>query len=213
MIVYTMTEDELLSEVIEDFRTVVSILNDKDKKVANLIRKRTVFPVKFHSFVTTKRKNNWIILWEALSRSNVGDKALISFVCYYDTPNGKYAIFPSFYEGEIILLMFPPHFFSRFANRSGINLTGKDLIKRYFDMNYNFGFSYYTDPDGTVNVYGSSKEGIALGVEMKDQKMILFKTFITYKMCLGQQIEVFAQSNQIREEMQKQERFVALGKS
>lgn len=212
MIVYTMTEDELLSEVIEDFKSVVSISNDKDKKVANLIRKRTVFPVRFHSFVTTKRKNNWIILWEALSRSNVGDKALISFVCYYDTPHGKYAIMPSFSEGNIVLLMFPPHFFSRFANRSGINLTGKELIKRYFEVNYNFGFSYNTDPDGTVNVYGSSKEGIALGIEMKALQMILFKTFITYDMCLGQQVEIFAQTNQIREEMHNQERFVVSDK-
>lgn len=207
-----MTEDQLIYEVIEDFKTVMSLSNDKDKKVAKHIRKRTIFPVKFHSFVTTKRMNNWIILWEALDRSNVCDKSLISFVCYYDTPRGKYAIMPTFNEGNIILLMFPPHFFSRFANRSGIDLTGKELIKRYFEMNYNFGFSYNTDSDGTLNVYGSSKEGIALGVDMKDQQMILFKTFITYDMCRGQQVEIFAQSNQIREEMQEQERFVVLSK-
>ena len=206
MIVCTMTDDQLISEVIDDFKVVVSISNDKDKKVANLIRKRTVFPVRFHSFVTTKRKNNWLILWEALSRSNVGDKSLISFVCFYDTPHGKYAIMPSFSEGRIILLMFPPHFFSRFANRTGIDLTGKDLIKRYFEMNYNYGFSYNTDPDGVVNVFGNCKEGIALGVEYKGKQIILFKTFITYDMCKGQQIEVFAQSNQIREEMHRQER-------
>lgn len=210
MIVYTMTEDQLICEVIEDFKTVMSLSNDKDKKVAKLIRKRTIFPVKFHSFVTTKRKNNWIILWEALDRTNVCDKSLISFVCYYYTPRGKYAIMPTFNKGNIILLMFPPHFFSRFGKRSGINLIGKELIKRYFEVNYNFGFSYNTDPDGTHNVYGSSIEGIALGIEIEDQ-LILFKTFITYDMCRGQQVEVFAQSNQIREEMQEQERFALLG--
>lgn len=211
MIVYTMTEDQLLSEVLEDIKAAVSISNDKEKKVSNLIRKRTMFPVRFHSFVTTKRKNNWLILWEALDRSNVGDKSLISFVCYYETPHGKYAIMPSFNEREIILLMFPPHFFSRFANRSSIDLAGKDLIKRYFEVNYNFGFSYNKNPDGTVNVFGSSKEGIALGIKINDQ-LVLFKTFITYDMCRGQQVEIFAQSNLIREELQNQERFVALAK-
>ena len=73
-------------------------------------------------------------------------------------------------------------------------------------MNYNYGFSYNTDPDGVVNVFGNCKEGIALGVEYKGKQIILFKTFITYDMCKGQQIEVFAQSNQIREEMHRQER-------
>lgn len=206
MIVGTMTENQLISEVIADFKTVVSISNDKDKKVANLIRKRTVFPARFHSYVITKRKNNWLILWEALNRSNIGDRSLISFVCFYDTPHGKYAIMPSFSEGGIMLLMFTPHFFSRFANRAVIDLTGKDLIKRYFEINYNYGFSYNTDPGGAVNVFGSSKDGIALGIEYKGKQIILFKTFITYDMCKGQQIEVFAQSNQIRQEMQKQER-------
>ena len=38
MLVCTMTDDQLISEVIDDFKVVVSISNDKDKKVANLER-------------------------------------------------------------------------------------------------------------------------------------------------------------------------------
>lgn len=47
MIVCTMTDDQLISEMIDDFKVVVSISNDKDKKVANLTGNELYFPLDF----------------------------------------------------------------------------------------------------------------------------------------------------------------------
>ncbi len=49
-------------------------------------------------------------------------------------------------------------------------------------------------------VYGSTKDGIALGF-MSINQNILFKTFITYEMTKGEQVEKFANNEKIRQEI------------
>ena len=51
------------------------------------------------------------------------------------------------------------------------------------------------------HVYGSSLEGVAMGVKIANVNIILFKTFITYEMTKGKQISVFARNEEIRKEI------------
>lgn len=203
-----MTEAELLEEINNDLPNVVNISNNKDAKVRRIIHKSVLFPVYLHSYVTSPRKNKWIILWEARSKKNVGDNSLISFVCYQDTPHGRYAYMPTWADKKLILIVYPPHFFSRFAKRMNLNLTGVDLIKRYFEINNSYAFdldSSLIDDTCKQNIYGSSLEGIALGLKSVEHNIILFKTFITYEMTKGSQIEVFARNEEIRREIHEKE--------
>lgn len=200
-----MTEAELLDEIKKDLPNVISISNNKDAKARRIIRKSVLFPVYLHSYVTTLRKNKWIILWEARNKKNVGDDSLISFVCYQETEHGRYAYMPTWANKKLILIIYPPHFFSRFAERMNMDLSGVELIKRYFEKNNSYAYEFGTADDSRQQIYGSSLEGIALGLRNTEHDIILFKTFITYDMSKGAQIETFARNEEIRKEIHEKE--------
>lgn len=205
MIIPQMTETELLQEIKKDLPNVVNISNNKDGKVRRIILKSASFPVYLYSYITSPRKNKWIILWEARNKKNVGDDSLISFVCYQETPHGRYAYMPTWADKKLILIVYPPHFFSRFAKRMNLNLTGIDLIKRYFEKNNSYAYELGSEDDCKQHIYGSSPEGISLGLRNTEHDIILFKTFITYEMTKGSQIEVFARNEEIRKEIHEKE--------
>ena len=200
-----MTEAELLEEIRIDLPNVVSISNNKDSKVRRIIQKSVLFPVYIHSFVTSPRKNKWIILWEARSKKNIGDNSLVTFICYQETIHGRYAFMPTWDNGSLILIVYPPHFFSRFAERMSLDITGINLIRRYFEKNNSYTFETEDELISEYlcrrNIYGSSLEGVAMGVEVARHDIILFKTFITYAMTKGQQITLFARNEEIRKEI------------
>lgn len=200
-----MTEAELLQEIKKDLPNVVSISNNKDAKVRRIILKSASFPVYLHSYITSPRKNKWIILWEARNKKNVGDDSLISFVCYQETAHGRYAYMPTWADKKLILIVYPPHFFSRFAERMDLSLSGVDLIRRYFEKNNSYAYELGTADDDAQQIYGSSVEGIALGLRYTEHDIILFKTFITYEMTKGSQIEAFARNEEIRKEIHEKE--------
>lgn len=200
-----MTEAEVLQEINKDLPNVVSISNNKDAKVRRIILKSASFPVYLHSYITSPRKNKWIILWEARNKKNVGDNSLISFVCYRETAHGRYAYMPTWADKKLILIVYPPHFFSRFAERMDLSLSGVDLIRRYFEKNNSYAYELGTADDDAQQIYGSSVEGIALGLRYTEHDIILFKTFITYEMTKGSQIEAFARNEEIRKEIHEKE--------
>ena len=204
----TMTADELVKEFTADLPQVVSLSDIKQLKADKIIRKSKTFPVYLHAHVKTKRKNDWMILLEAKSNKYVGDNCLISLISHFDVGAGRYAIFWTSYQSTPVHIIFTPHFFSRFAERVGVNLTGVELIHRYFKKNSSYGFSYVSDFFGNmqkINVYGSTTEGVAMGVQLNtEHNIILFRTFITYDMCKGRQIEDFARADKIRKEMHEE---------
>lgn len=205
----TMTADELVNEFTADLPQVMSVSDAKQIKADKIIKKSKMFPVYLHAYIKTKRKNDWMILLEAKNNKYVGDDCLISLISHFDVGVGRYAMFWTSYKSTPIHIIFTPHFFKRFAERVGINLTGVELIHRYFKKNPSYGFSTASDYFGNmqkINVYGSTTEGIALGVQLNTKhNIILFRTFITYDMCKGKQIEDFARANEIRKEIHESE--------
>ncbi len=201
MITTSMTATELFEEIKDDYPNVFAISDAKDAKVSRIVKKSSIFPMHIHSFVTTKRKNKWLILWESHSKKEIGDNCRISFICYHDTGHGKYAYMPVFVKGQMVLLVFPPHFFSRFVERMDIDLTGEDLMRRYFEVNNSYSFTFSREEvDGGYreNVLATCKEGIAMGFKAVGLDVFLLKTFITYDMCKGDQIESFSKSEEFR---------------
>ena len=62
---------------------------------------------------------------------------------------------------------------------------------------------FLTSEDGqtmTREVYGSTKEGVAMGV-MTVEGNVLFRTFVTYDMLKGEQIEKYTKNEEIRREI------------
>lgn len=205
----TMTADELVNEFTADLPQVMSVSDAKQIKADKIIKKSKMFPVYLHAYIKTKRKNDWMILLEAKNNKYVGDDCLISLISHFDVGAGRYAMFWTSYQGNPIHIIFSPHFFKRFAERVDVNLTGVELIHRYFKKNPSYGFSTSSDYFGNmqkINVYGSTTEGVAMGIQLNTKhNIILFRTFITYDMCKGQQIEDFARANEIRKEIHESE--------
>jgi hypothetical protein len=199
-----MKEAELLDEVRKDFINAFNYSDTKEKKLRRLAIKANRFPVYAHSFYTSPRKNKWIIFFEARSKKEVGDNCRICCTTYFNTKHGTYAVLVTFTEGKQHLILYPPHFFSRFASRCGIELHGVDLIVRFFQYNYNYVFTFKDVPLGENTyrreVYGTAKEGVALGF-LTDNANVLFKTFITYDMLKGEQIDTFTANEQLRQEI------------
>lgn len=205
----TMTADELIKEFTADLPQIISISDARQKKADKIIKKSVLFPVYLHSYVKSKRGNDWILLIEAKSKKYVGDNCLITLVSTFDVGHGRCAIMWSSVQGKPQYIIFTPHFFQRFALRTGVNLTGIELIHRYFKMNPAYGFNVEKEIFGGMektNIYGSTTEGVALGVRLyTENDIILFRTFITYEMCKGEQIESFAKADQFRKEMHEEE--------
>lgn len=204
-----MNSRELIEEINKDYINAFLTAETKNNKVRRIILKSGVFPVRLHKWVNTKRKNKWLILWTAESRKNIGDLSVVVFICTWQSDHGRYALMPTTAQEKPLFLMFAPHFFSRYAERQNLDETGDDLIKRYFEINYNYGFSsgikYISENSAENEIFGSSEEGIAMGVKSITEELVLFRTFINYEMCKGEQTEIFAKSNKLREEIHKSE--------
>lgn len=205
MIVDSFSEEEYLAEIKKDFENVLKISDNREPKVRRLALKSSKFPIYPYCYVTSPLKNRWLILWEITGRKNTGEESLVYFMLIKNTTNGREVYMPNFVNGKLILLLFLPHLFSRFAKRSGIDLTGEDLIKRFFEQNSSFGFSEKTVPisekSAYTEVYGSTKEGVCLGLKSVSNNIIALKTFVTYDMLKGGQIERLAATEKIRKEI------------
>lgn len=202
MIVATMREEELIKEVLSDRATAFRFSDTKDQKFRRMVLKSAQLPVRSYCYYTSPIKNKWIILFEARGKKEIGDLCRITFVCVCNSSHGYYAFMPTITNGKQRLIMYPPHFFSRFATRCGIDLTGIDLIRRYFTLNSSYFFEIKKEK-GYSEAYGSCEEGVAMGV-MSGLGSVLFKTFITYDMTKGEQIQSFAENEKIRREIHYQ---------
>lgn len=169
MITTTMTAEEIAEELKKELDYVMRIADAKQKKADRIIRTAVRFPVYLHTQVVSPRKNRWLILWEAGTRKDVGDKSLVTTVCISDIQAGKFAFMPTFINGDMIVMMFTPHFFQRFSLRAGIDLKGEELIRRYFERNPSYGIrtrNVFKNEDSYVtHVTCTATEGAALGLQ------------------------------------------------
>lgn len=208
MIVYTMTNTEIQREVERDLPEMVAFVDSRDTKFRRAVIKANRFPLYFApTFKTSKAGNKWMILFEARSKKDMNDSR-VTFVCYFNTPTGYYAVMPTSTSGEFHHIFYQPHFFSRFGQRFGLNKHGINLIAEYFKINYSYTFeinnNFIDESHYIIEVYGSSKHGVAMGVSLTSGN-IFFRTFITYDMLKGEQIDVFTKNEQIRQEIHESE--------
>ena len=199
MIVSGMTYDEIITEVSKDVADVFELSCKKDAKIKRIVQKSQTFPVRLYSFVTSSpNKNRWLLTWEAHSRKHVGDNILFAMICIINNKNGRIAIMPSFQNLQHpLFFIFLPHFFQRFAERMQIDATGEELIRRFFQFNVNFSIDtrrqMISNTQFVIEATATSPEGISLGYQLADGSFF-FKTFITYEMAKGEQIEAFRTS-------------------
>jgi|WetSurMetagenome_2_1015567.scaffolds.fasta_scaffold05563_7 hypothetical protein len=211
MIIPTMNEAEICNDLKKDMSSVVSFSDKKDTKVRRAVITSSHFPVYLYSFYTSPRKNRWLLCWESRNKKEFGENIRLTLICIipYDQRGRKMAIMLTSTVGIHHFVFFPPHFFERYAERTNKKLTGESLIREYFTFNASY---VYTTKEARIlnsniactEFFGSSKEGVAMGIETSE-KNIFFKTFITYDITKGEQIEKFAENEKFREEIHEKD--------
>lgn len=205
MIVYTMSEAELKNEVMKDLLNAFRWEDRNSNKFRRVVLKATRFPVQFAYNYTSPRKNKWIILLEARTRKEIKDDCRITYVVTYESPHGAYVVMVSWVNnGNPQLIIYPPHFFSRFRERMNLSEKGILLMIRFFHNNSSYVYDKQTkiiaEDKYYVEVYGSTREGVCLGI-LSTENNILFRTFVTYDMLKGDQIKKFTENERIRKEI------------
>lgn len=204
MLTAYMTEQEIEREVLTDMVNAFRFEDANRNKFRRLVLKSTRFPVYFHYLYTSPRKNRWLILLEARSKKEVLDMSRITFATTHETPHGLYCVMVSWFEGKPQLILYPPHFFSRFKKRMGLEETGIKLMFRFFRFNSSYVYSLnkmsINTENYTMEIIGSTENGVALGF-LTVNNNILFKTFITYDMLKGQQVETCFKNKELLNEI------------
>ena len=186
MITERMTLDELYKELEADKKEV------KDKiftpyrinALKRLSMKNKDKDAFLSFFVNTSRRNRYACIIGVHSWREFCEYQIHQYIiAIYDTSHGKYAAT----SGKTVwttnehhlVTRYQPHFFSRYAERMGIKLTGEELILRFFSKN-NLN-SIKTNPLGRdpYEVFSATAEGLSLG--FIDKRMdIKYNTFIPF---------------------------------
>lgn len=181
---------------------LVAFSDKKDAAFRRRVLKAQRFPVYAHCEYISRSQNRWIVFFESRSRKEIGDLCRLHFVCYSHSTHGIYAFHPQLSRQRFFMTIYPPHFFSRYRDRAQIPLSGIPLLIRFFERNYSYVFEIFNRE--YVEIAGSTSEGVALGL-LTETGNVLFKTFITYDMLKGDQIETFTRNEKMRQEIHETE--------
>ncbi len=208
MILPNMNYPDIVTQINEDYCEVLDRIRKSETKINKEILRRTVFPFSFNTIhYTTRNNNKWVITVKVYSRSKLHDRKIYAY-CIMESSWGHFILRPSFsFDGQNSYIhMYSPHFFSRYRERHNVNLNGLELVEYYFSENKDY--RVVRKPCETGSIYkeeicASTTDGVSLG-QTPDGLNFIFRTFITYEMLKGEQIETFNLSNKIRKEMQEE---------
>ena len=206
MITPSFTPEQIVDEFRKDLANIFYYVDHQKQRLKRAALKAHKFPVSIHGWHVTPKKNNWLYILTARSKKDYDDTSMVTFVMTFRDQQGKtWAMMQSSVRNEPIVIFYTPHLFSRYNRRMNLELLGEDLIYRYFKYNASASFSIKTtmldDTQYKQDIMATTTEGVTMG--LMTTVGVLLKTFISYEMAKGEQIENFLRSEQIRKEMEE----------
>jgi len=192
MIVPKMTEEELVKEILQDFKTV----KKKIEYYAKSMRRDAIKSKDKHCFRifehASNRKNKWLILVDYYKK-HYEYRAVV----YYVENSGLNAFMME--SDEKSLMHFSSHFLERYNQRFLMqeNVTKLELLKRFVSKNFKSSNQNVSDTHYHQNQFFSLfKEGVGLGYyEVLENSIISrIRTFITNEMVLEYQRPTYEQA-------------------
>ena len=191
LIVDSMTPMEMFDELVDDALKVSRKIKYLIPEYRRNVLKRTSFPVIFKPIdYLSPRKNNWIIVFRAENKKDA-DKIAITYVCIADSSHGLQVFLVPVLDGIVSVFMFSLHFLQRYRDRfmnGYYDLKGFELINHFFSRNSTFSSDDNVEDKRIFNA--SCEDGVCLGIK-KDTDFYILRTFITYEMLRGKQIDTF----------------------
>lgn len=198
MIVDTMTHAEVYEELAKEREAVTTWWRNNIKAQRRRVLKSTRFPLFLWFDYTSARKNRYLFfayIFDKHMKRYLAGVAVLSYgrdgLTIYTNWLGKYRL--------INPMVIIPHAWKRYAERMGLHLSDKELVKHFFTNNP-FGKDNRSQKvasrsvryNGKEHLFNCVEEGILLGYEEGD--LFIAKTFITYDMCGGLQQLEFCES-------------------
>jgi hypothetical protein len=209
MILDTMNDFEIFSEIQRDYNLIVNrsierYEKDYDKiRRHNSIPKDAEFPKCFE--LRTHAKNDWILILSKAPAENKYkglDSICYCFLVYYYTKVGIRVFKVDFQYG---IAAFNAHFFSRYNERLNLGLINTiDKVKHYFSNN-SYAISLVKDNNSAFNVVGKCKDGFRLGCYLENKPWVIYKTFISNSMTSEEQKEIGSElMNSLRQQIESE---------
>ena len=151
------------------------------------IPKEAFYPKEYE--IKTAGKNNWIIfLHKAPGERKYTGTASLCFLCviYYYSDKGLKAFYQA---ADDVIAGFTSHFFKRYNERLGLNLSNPiDILKAFFRKGM-----YCTlkmiERNNRPHIIGFGVDGIRLGEMMYDLNYVEWKTFVNRELAYSKQKE------------------------
>ena len=209
-----MTVQEIRREFLKDMPAVNRKLHyTLFPKIASLALHASKFPVcTTCRYISPERKNRFLLQCTAYKRGD-HNHPLISIIGTYDRPDGRYAISltsPETFEPlHEIVLIYPPHFFSRYRERflKDGSLSNDEVMETFLKRNngvsvtrmserFTASFAKYVQ-EGSLVAAGRIADGNVIARLLPDN-VILMLTFLTDGMLRGSQKEAFEELERAR---------------
>lgn len=206
MVIPSFTPEQIVDEFRKDLANIYYYTDHQKQRLRRAALKTHKFPVSIHGWHTTPMKNNWLYILTARSKRDYDDTSMVTFVMTFRDQQGRtWAMMQSTFKDNPLVIFYTSHLFARYNLRMNLNLRGEDLIYRYFKFNASASYSIKTtminETQYKQEITATTQEGVSMG--LMTTVGVLLKTFISYNMAKGEQIENFMRSEQIRKEMEE----------
>ncbi len=192
MYTWTMSWLERKKEFLHDQQVMEPMRQYTASRLRKTMRKVKTFPHFHMEEVSTPSKNRYLLLFRFADRQACREFRY-QFMSFALIQSEKGVFVFSSFEGsdeETGSVMFIPHFFSRYAERTGQSfLSPMSCIVTYLTRNFpamacRNALPFTSDTACTsYEVCAASKDGVGLGLcDPTDKHCILLKTFITFDM-------------------------------
>ena len=197
MIVDSMTDREVYSELEKDREAVTKWWHHQKEAMRRQVLKSTCFPiVKWFDHVSP-RKNRYLFFMRIFEKRMKHILTGIAVLRY--TPEGL-NVYTSWLEGQRLIqpMVLTPHMWKRYQDpkRGNVQKSGVELVKHYFmhnshgkDTQNQRAMARSVRYNGEDHLACCVNDGVLLG-QVKDDIYIV-KTFITYDMTCGLQQQEF----------------------
>jgi hypothetical protein len=199
MIVPSMSNDEIVKEILTDIAVVRRKLEYTAKDVRKQLLKTKKYPfIKCYDYISPT-KNNWIYLLEFKSKSDI----YMSFINYHYTSIGLRAGLVTSFDlksWDEDFIFFTGHFFSRFVERENkVFVNPIDKIKLFFTLNADIMFAVKEEEleGGGREVIGTGNIGVVLGIK-SSKGIFICNTYLSNEMLRKDQTLI---TSQLKEEL------------
>ena len=194
MLVIGMKPHEMMTELSADFNVLQRYIATKGAAVKTAFDRDKNLRQMLYDW-TSKRGNKWHIML------NIdGEHLAITYWTTMDSRYGRFVMKIQLTNVGYILFVFLPHFFRRYRERMnlGDKMTTEQVVRRYFRRN-GYG-NYGVNRVGEMEI--ATADGVGLGISLGIRERLM-KTFITFEMAKGDQVERFAQQDEERKKFQR----------